>query len=277
MASTTNPLPHLRATKNSAQLIVHGKPFLMLPAELHNSSLSSAEYMSTIWSKMKAMNINTLLGSITWEMIEPVEGQFEFDELDKVILGARQHDMHLILLWFGSYKNAKSTYVPGWVKKDVTRFPRVRILNDTHRLTPIDLLTPFNQKAWDADAKAFSTLMHHSKHVDEKNSTVLMVQVENEPGLLGDSRDRSSLAERAFKEPVSSDLLAYLRGKENLHSQFQRRWPNFHTDTSNHNQQHTWEGLFGLPLTNYSWPMHSLDTSPMSPQLERRRTISHCA
>jgi beta-galactosidase GanA len=103
--------------------------------------------MSTIWSKMKAMNINTILGSITWEMIEPVEGQFEFDELDKVILGARQNDMHLILLWFGSYKNAKSTYVPGWMKKDVTRFPRVRILNDTHQLTTVDLLSPFNQKA----------------------------------------------------------------------------------------------------------------------------------
>jgi beta-galactosidase GanA len=152
--------------------------------------------------------------------------------------------MHLILLWFGSYKTAKSTYVPGWMKKDVTRFPRVRILNDTHQLTTVDLLSPFNQKAWDADAKAFSTLMRHLRHVDEKDSTVLMVQVENEPGLLGDSRDRSFLAERAFKEPVSSDLLAYLPGEEVLHSQFQRRWPNFHTDSSNHNKQHSWEGLF---------------------------------
>jgi len=77
----------------------------MLGGELQNSSLSSAEYMSKVWPKMVATNVNTLLGSVSWEMIEPEEGRFDFDELDKVILGAREHGLHLILLWFGSFKN----------------------------------------------------------------------------------------------------------------------------------------------------------------------------
>lgn len=180
-------LPHLRATKISAQLIVKGNPFLMLPAELHNSSLSSNEYMLTVWPKMKAMNINNLLGSVTWETIEPVENKFDFSELDQVIHGARKHGLHLILLWFGSYKNAQSTYVPGWVKRDVKRFPMVHILDDRRRHRTIEVLSPFNARAWEADAKAFPTLMRYLKEFDEEQSTVLMVQVENEVGLLGDS------------------------------------------------------------------------------------------
>ncbi len=101
----SSQLPHLVANDWSQQLHVKGKPFLMLAGELQNSSLSSSEYMNTVWQKMKDTNINTLLGAVTWEMIEPEEGKFDFEELDKVILGAREHDMHLVLLWFGSFKN----------------------------------------------------------------------------------------------------------------------------------------------------------------------------
>lgn len=105
MSPSLNGIPHLVATEWSKQLVVHGKPFLMLAGELQNSSLTSAEYMDTVWEKMVDTNVNTLLGCVTWEMIEAVEGEFDFDELDKVILGARKHGLHLVLLWFGSFKN----------------------------------------------------------------------------------------------------------------------------------------------------------------------------
>lgn len=100
-------IPYLEQYGTTKQLIVNGKPFLMLGGELQNSSLSSAEYMSEVWPKMRATNINTILGSVTWEMIEPEEGKFDFSELDKVILGAREHGLYLILLWFGTWKNGK--------------------------------------------------------------------------------------------------------------------------------------------------------------------------
>ena len=243
----TSTIPHLRRTKTSAQLIVKGKPFLMLAGELHNSSLSSAAYMSTVWSTMKAMNMNTLLGSVTWEMIEPVEGKFDFSELDKVILGARREGLHLVLLWFGSFKNALSTYAPPWVKKDVVRFPRVHIKDEDGRLKTIELVSPFSQTAWEADSRAFAALMRHLRDIDSAYSTVLMVQVENETGLLGDSRDRSSGSTKAFNSPVPDELLTYLRGQETLHPMFAKRWPNFQ-DVSSQRQNTSWESVFGAGI-----------------------------
>lgn len=105
--SSSTKYPHFRETATGKQLIVNGKPFLIRGGELQNSSLTSADYMATVWQKMKDTNYNTLLGCVCWELIEPVEGQFDFAELDKVILGARQHGLHLILLWFGSFKNGE--------------------------------------------------------------------------------------------------------------------------------------------------------------------------
>lgn len=104
--------PHLHRDENGTKLIVNGKPFLMLAGELHNSSSSSARYMAEVFPAMKEQAINTLLAVVSWEQIEPTEGEFDFSELDRVILDARKHDIHLVLLWFGTYKNALSTYVP---------------------------------------------------------------------------------------------------------------------------------------------------------------------
>jgi hypothetical protein len=109
MAAPNTSIPHLVETNGSKQLVVNGKPFLMLAGELQNSSLTSAEFMEDVWPKMKAAHVNTLLGCVTWEMIENEEDKFDFGELDKVILGARDHGIHLVLLWFGSFKNGKFT------------------------------------------------------------------------------------------------------------------------------------------------------------------------
>lgn len=100
-----NAIPYLEASPTCTQLIVDGKPFLMLAAELQNSALTSAKYMREIWPKLVATNINTVLGCVTWEQIEPVENEFNFKNLDEVIRDARLHGLRLVLLWFGSFKN----------------------------------------------------------------------------------------------------------------------------------------------------------------------------
>ena len=102
---TKHDIPHLVDTDNGKQLIVKGRPFLMLGGELQNSSLTDPEYMNTVWQKLVDTHVNTVLGCVTWEQIEPVEGQFCFDVLDQVVKDARSHGIHLILLWFGSFKN----------------------------------------------------------------------------------------------------------------------------------------------------------------------------
>lgn len=238
-------IPHLRKTKTSSQLVVHGEPFLMLSAELHNSSLSSAKYMADdkIWANLKEMYINTLLGSVSWEQIEPTEGQFDFTNLEAVILAARKHGFKLVLLWFGSFKNALSTYVPTWVKKDVKRFPRVHALQTGGRRTTLELLSPFSENACKADAAAFTALMAFLKNFDEHDNTVIMVQVENETGMLGDSRDRSSIAEKKFQEPVPKDLLQFLQDpKTQLHPELKQRHPDLESALA---FETSWEGIFG--------------------------------
>lgn len=161
-------------------------------------------------------------------MIEPSEGVFNFVELDALILGAREAGIHLVLLWFGSYKNGLSTYAPGWVKMDIKRFPRVHVRDENDALRMLEMLSPFSRNAWEADARAFARFMGRVREIDEGYSTVVMVQVQNEVGLLGDSRDRSRIADRLFHGPVPEDLLRYLQNTT-THPTFARRFPDLHT------------------------------------------------
>ena len=48
MERESRSTPHLERIERSQQLIVNGKPFLMLGAELQNSSMSSVAYMDPI-------------------------------------------------------------------------------------------------------------------------------------------------------------------------------------------------------------------------------------
>ncbi|PVH88085.1 glycoside hydrolase family 35 protein [Cadophora sp. DSE1049] len=203
-------IPHLEKIERSQQLIVNGKPFLMLGAELQNSSMTSVAYMNTVWQKLVDMNINTVLGCVTWEDIEPDEGKFDFSVLEGVIEGARAHGLHLVLLWFGSFKNGISTYCPSWIKTNPKRFPRAQLRKAGGVLEIADVVSIFHTEVRDADTRAFSEMMRHVKKIDEAHSTVVMVQVENEIGLLGDSRDGSPSANKRFEESVPAALIEHL-------------------------------------------------------------------
>ncbi|KAF7523491.1 hypothetical protein G7054_g11744 [Neopestalotiopsis clavispora] len=218
-SNKTVDIPRLVDLDGRKQLHVQGKPFLILGGELQNSSLASAEYMKPVWQRLVDSHVNTVLGCVTWELIEPVEGDFDFGELDLIIQDARKHGLHLILLWFGAFKNGKSTYVPRWVKTDAVRFPRAQLSDGTATKTT-EVLSLFSPEACNSDARAFAKLMSHLKEIDEEHSTVIMVQVENEVGLLGDSRDRSEAADRAFAQPVPLELTDYLK----------KNWSSLHPD-----------------------------------------------
>lgn len=99
-------LEHLK--HGDHQLVVDDQPFLMRPGELNNSSFSSSAYMAEAYPRLVENNVNTVLGSVSWEQVEPTEGKFEFEELDKVIEGAREHGLKVVVLWFGAFKNGKS-------------------------------------------------------------------------------------------------------------------------------------------------------------------------
>ena len=137
--AAASDIPHLRKQGTATQLIVDGKPFLALAGELSNSSATSLEYMKRVWPRLVAQTeLNTVLAGVSWNQIEPQEGKFDFSVLDGVIQGAREHNMRLVLLWFGSWKNGLSSYPPDWVKKDFERFPRAQFTGGRS----IELLTP---------------------------------------------------------------------------------------------------------------------------------------
>ncbi len=116
--------PQLVRQGSATQLAVQGKPMMLIAGELGNSSASSAAYMAPHWARLKAMHLNTVLAPVSWELIEPQEGRFDWSSVDALIRDARAHDLKLVILWFGAWKNSMSTYVPGWVKRDQARFPR---------------------------------------------------------------------------------------------------------------------------------------------------------
>lgn len=205
-AAADNTVPHLEKRGAATQLIVDGKPYLVLGGETANTASSDLDYMAAVWPRLAKMGLNTALVGVAWDWIEPEEGRFDFTLVDGMLRQAREQHMHVVIVWFGSWKNGLSSFAPTWVKRDQQRFPRVRIASGK----PVEILSVFSDETRKADARAFTALFHHLREVDAPH-TVIMTQLENEVGVLGDSRDRSPAAEAAFKQPVPDELIARLK------------------------------------------------------------------
>ena len=213
--------PHLDRASGVTQFIVADRPFIVFGGELSNSAAGTAAQADEILPRLARFQINTVLVPVAWEQIEPVEGTFEFAILDHWIQQARAHNLHLVLLWFGSWKNAFSSYTPEWVKKNPKRFRRV-VTPDGR---PLEMLSALSRENLNADTRAFSALMRHVKEIDSRQQTVLMVQVENEVGILGSRREHSGEADRLFEGPAPPDLLRYLREhREGFSPELNRAW-----------------------------------------------------
>jgi beta-galactosidase GanA len=199
-------LPHIKMENGTGQLIVNGQAYLILGGELGNSSAGTQAQADLIVPKLARMHVNTILMPVAWEQVEPKEGSFDFAILDHWIETARKHDMRLVLLWFGSWKNAFSNYAPAWVKSDPKRFPRAQSADGR----PLEILSTLAEETRRCDSRAFAALMRHLRERDSQQHTVVMVQVENEVGYLGPGRDRSPEANRLFQGSVPDALMRSL-------------------------------------------------------------------
>ncbi len=228
-------VPSLRRHGTATQLIVDGAPFLIRGGELSNSH-GEPDYLRASWPKLKALNLNTIVTPVYWDVIEPTEGKFDFATVDGLLADARTNDLRLVLLWFGSWKNSVSCYVPAWVKTDTARFPRAR--SSTGQA--LEILTPFAATNRDTDARAFAALMRHLRDTDAVH-TVILVQVENEIGMIPEARDRHPAADAAFAAPVPPELMKYLEAhRETLAPELHDRWVAAAAHTSG-----TWSEVFG--------------------------------
>lgn len=197
-----NDIPHLRKNGEVTQLFVDGKPFIILGGQVGNSS-AFPDRMAHAYPKFRELNANTVEFPVYWEQIEPEEGRFEFNALNEIIRGIRANGLRAIILWFGTYKNGAMEYAPAWVKSDIVRFPRV--INKAGE--PIRVLSPHGQATLEADRRAYSELMKHLREFDGRENTVILMQVQNEPGLRFSPRDYSVQATHLFNGPVPEKLV----------------------------------------------------------------------
>jgi len=204
-------LPYIDKTGPFPRLIVEGQPFTMLAGELHNSSASSPAYMEPIWPRLRQFGLNTVLATVTWELLEPEEGCYDFSLVQDMLQQARNQGLKLVLLWFGTWKNAISIYVPAWVKRDRTRFFHAVNADGTQNRA----ISPFCKEARKADAAAFTRLMEYLRNHDTER-TLLTIQIENEPGLMDTARDHSPQAQKAYHSSVPEILLQYLEENRSI-------------------------------------------------------------
>ncbi|MES1180656.1 MAG: beta-galactosidase, partial [Verrucomicrobiota bacterium] len=242
-ARSAPPIPHLEKQGTAMRLIVDGKPFLILGGELSNTGSSSLEYMKPVWPRMTKLNLNTVLVAVAWDWIEPEEGKYDFTLVDGLLAGARANNQRVVFLWFGSWKNGISSFVPAWVKANQERFPRVQLKTGKS----IEILSTLSETNRDADARAYAAFMRHVREVDAEKRTVIMIQMENEVGAFGDSRDRSAAADAAFAKPVPAELMSYLvQHKDGLMPEFRAVWEKAGFKTAGN-----WEEVFGVgPATD---------------------------
>lgn len=239
-AQGTGKQPHLIKQGSATQLIVNNKPHLILGGELGNSTASSLSDMKKVCVKLGEMQLNTILVPAYWELIEPEENKFDFTLVDGVIELARQHNLKIVFLWFGVWKNSMSCYAPLWVKENSKRYPRAF----TKEGKQLEILTPFSQANIDIDTKAFSSFMRHISDFDKEHQTVIMVQVENEIGMIPDARDYSKEATKLFNSKVPAQLINYLKtNKKTLQVPILERWSDNGLKESGN-----WVDIFGTGL-----------------------------
>lgn len=202
-------MPRLVQEQGHATLMVDGHPYFILGAQVDNSS-GWPQQLAANWAAVDELRLNTLEVPVYWQQLEPVKGTFDFSVVDSILQQARAHKVHLVLLWFGTWKNGKMHYVPGWVKSDTTTYPRMLSKSGV----PIDVLSPNAPANLDADRTAFTALMKHLKQVDTQH-TVILMQVENESGSLGLVRDFSPMAQKIFDAPVPASLMRALHKSGN--------------------------------------------------------------
>jgi hypothetical protein len=201
------PIPRIVKKDGRFALFVDGAPYLMLGAQVHNSSTWPAT-LPKVWPAMEFLNVNTVEAPIYWEQFEPKPGQYDYSVMDTLLAQARQHHVRLVILWFGTWKNGSQHYMPEWMKLDPSRYSH--LVDKDGNLA--DSPSPFATPSLEADKTAFTAFMRHLKAADPQR-TVIMIQVENETGTWGSLRDYSPAARKLFDAPVPPEVLSAIQVK----------------------------------------------------------------
>lgn len=230
----------LQKQGNATQLIINNTPFLILGGELGNSSATNVHDIENIFPKLQRMGLNTVLVPAYWDLLEPIEGHFDFTLTNKVLEQARKYDLKVIFLWFGAWKNSMSCYAPLWFKENYKKYPRAY----TQSCKPLEIASAFSNEVLQADNRAFTQWLKYIASIDRNEGTVIMIQIENEIGMLEDARDYSREANKAFDAAIPQELVTYLqKNKKELHPQLLKKW-----EKQNYKKEGNWQEIFGADI-----------------------------
>ncbi len=183
---------------------VNGKPFFSFGGQLHNSSSYNKEDIERAMPALKLIKANTFAAPIMWECIEAQKGVYDFTQLHNIIEVARENDLKVVILWFGSWKNGASHYVPEWIKTDRSRFIH------SYEGNKINCLSPLCEDNLKDDCNALCAVAKEILRIDAQHKTVIALQINNEPGIIGADRDYSPAAEQLFNSPLPQDVITWL-------------------------------------------------------------------
>lgn len=224
---------------------VDGKPFFPVGGQVHNSSGYDQAAMQKGWEALERIHANFAEIPVYWEQVEPEEGRFDFSSVSLLLEGARSRGMKLVLLWFATWKNGMMRYAPPWVKKDKKRFKRVFTADGIE----IANLSATCQATFDADMNAYGKFLLFLKENDAEHRTVIGVQIQNEPGILGSDRDYSPEAEGHFRSDVPSEFIQAIADRPV--GPLYRAWM-----SSGGNTKGSWPEVFGRYAGEYMTAWH---------------------
>lgn len=217
-----------------ARIYVDGVPMLIIGGELGNSSASTAADLKRIFPHLRELGLNTALVPVSWAQVEPLEGEFDMSIVQDILDEARKSDLKVALLWFGVWKNSMSCYAPDWVKTNTRRFPRAV----TAEGKPVEEVSSLSVNVLDSDSRALCKVMEYLRDNDREH-TVVMVQVENEMGMIESPRDHSAAADKAYAGKVPDRLKEYIAANRS------RLHPHLQAQLDKGDGSDTWAGMFG--------------------------------
>jgi len=141
------PVPRIVQKNGRFALLVDDAPFLIMGIE--DLTMGDWPPRPAIWPALEYMHVNTVEIAVYWQDFEPQPGKYDYAVIDRLLADARKHNVRLVPLWFGSYKNGHPHYMPDWMKLDPVRYPHAL----DQKGQAVDSPSPFATASLDADKR----------------------------------------------------------------------------------------------------------------------------
>ena len=176
-------VPAIVRSAGKSFLTVDGSPFIILGLQWDCDACFHPAEMNPLFPHAARMACNTAVLPVYWREVEPEMDHFDFRMVDERIKQCRANRLRLILLWFATWKNASPFYAPAYIREEMGTYQRALDRSGKRCVSHC----PNGEATWQRDRNALVKLMEHLRQVDDEH-TVIMIQIENEPGIMGSDR-----------------------------------------------------------------------------------------